>query len=135
MAITSSALGRPERDPALLAFIKCHLTSIARWNILRVLSEHPGYSWSVEEVAHQAHGSADATRRALEELADEGLVVRSDGLQGPTYALDGSEPTARVLVRLRLEAGRNQGLRRIIVARMLEAYGPAVTPLRAGTIN
>lgn len=43
MATTSSALGRPERDPALLAFIKCHLTSITRWNILRVLSEDPGY--------------------------------------------------------------------------------------------
>jgi hypothetical protein len=135
MATTSRALGQPERDPALLAFIKCHLTSIARWNILRVLSEAPGYPWSVDEVAHQAHGSGDATRRSLDELADEGLVARSDGPQGPTYALDASRPTARVLARLQLEAGRNQGLRRIIVARMLEGASPAVAPLRVGTTS
>jgi hypothetical protein len=125
MATMEGVLGRPERDPALLAFIKCHLTSITRWNILRVLSEDPGYQWPVDEVAHQAHGSGDATHRSLEELADEGLVKRCDGPYGPTYVLDGSEPTARVLSRLQIEAGRNQGLRRIIVARMLE-----VSPLQ-----
>jgi DNA-binding MarR family transcriptional regulator len=124
MAIMSAVLGQPERDPALLAFIKCHLTSMARWNILRVLSEDPGYHWSVDEVARQAHGSGDITRRSLEELADEGLVERYAGPLGPTYTLDGSEPTARVLVRLQIEAGRNQGLRQIIVARMLEGGSP-----------
>src|SRR5690349_3747573 len=37
-----------ECDPALLAFIKCHLTSMARWNILRVLGEDPGYHWPLD---------------------------------------------------------------------------------------
>jgi hypothetical protein len=128
MVTLRGVLGQAERDPALLAFIKCHLTSIARWNILRVLSEDPGYQWSADEVARQAHGSGDATRRSLEALADEGLVARSDGPQGPSYALDGSEPTARVLARLQLEAGRNQGLRRIIVARMLAGDGESKEP-------
>ena len=54
MATMRGALGQPERDQALLAFIKCHLTSMTRWNILRVLSQDPGYRWSVDEVARQA---------------------------------------------------------------------------------
>jgi len=129
-------LGHPEIDPALLAFIKCHLTSIARWNILRVLSEDPGCQWSVDEVARQAHGSGDATRGSLEELADEGLVERYDvGPGGPTYALNGAEPTTRVLARLQIEAARNQGLRQIIVARMLESGGVAAAPLHGGATN
>jgi hypothetical protein len=135
MAIMSGVLGRPERDPALLAFIKCHLTSIARWNILRVLSEDPGYHWSVDEVARLAHGSSDGTRKSLEELVTEGVVERSDGPNGPSYALDGAEPTARVLARLRIEAGRSPGLRQIIVARMLEARGSSVSPLHGLTTN
>ena len=87
MATMSAALGHPERDPALLAFIKCHLTSMTRWNILRVLSQDPGYHWSVDEVARQAHGSGDGTRSSLEELAAEGLVERYDGPDGPSYVV------------------------------------------------
>ena len=125
MAITSRALGRPEHDPALLAFIKCHLTSMARWNILRVLSQEPDYRWSVDDVACQVHASSDATRDALDELAGEGLLERYAGPLGPSYALDGTDPTARVLARLQIEAGRSPVLRQIIVARMLEGRGPA----------
>ena len=39
MVILLTVLGRAECDPALLAFIKCHLTSVAHWDLLRVLSE------------------------------------------------------------------------------------------------
>jgi hypothetical protein len=135
MATMSGALGQPERDPALLAFIKCHLTSMTRWNILRVLSQDPGYHWSVDEVARQAHGSGAGTRRSLEELATEGLVERYDGPDGPSYALDGAGPTARVLARLQIEAGRNHGLRQIIVARMLEGGSAASSPLPRDATN
>ena len=122
-----------ERDPALLAFIKCHLTSMDRWNILRVLSEDPGYHWPPDEVAHLAQRAGDATRRSLEELATEGLVARHDGPEGPFYALEGTAPTARLLARLQVEAARNHRLRQIIVARMLEGRGSAASPLHGLT--
>ena len=93
MATLSRAPVRPEHDAALLAFIKCHLTSFARWNILRVLTEAPDYRWSASEVARRAHRSGDAAQRALDELVTEGVVHRDDGPGGPTYAVDGAEPT------------------------------------------
>ena len=92
MATMSSALRHPERDPALLAFIKCHMTSMTRWNVLRVLSQDPGYHWSVDEVARRAHGPGDGTRRSLEDLATEGLVERYDGPEGPPMPWMGPRP-------------------------------------------
>jgi hypothetical protein len=124
----SDAFGPAERDPALLAFIKCHLTSMSRWNILRVLSEEPGPPWCVDDIARQTHTVVDVARRSLDELTDEGVIERYDGPAGPAYALDGAEPTSRVLARLLTEVGRNQGLRRIIVARMLQRGGAATSP-------
>jgi hypothetical protein len=135
MVPMNGALGRPEHDPAFLAFIKCHLTSLARWNILRLLSEDPGYPWSVDELARQAYSSGAASGRLLDELVAEGLVERCDGSDGPTYILDGAEPTSRVLTRLLIEAGRDQGLRRIIVARMLAGEGLAASRPHGGTPN
>ena len=130
MAIMRGAFGRPEHDPVLLAFIKCHLTSMARWNALLALGEEPGHRWSVADVARRVHGSGEATRVLLDALAEEGLVARDDGPLGPSYALDGAEPTARALARLQIEAGRSPGLRRIMVARMLAGDGPAAAPAR-----
>ena len=40
IATLSDVLCRARCDPALLAFIKCHLTSMVRWNILRVLARY-----------------------------------------------------------------------------------------------
>jgi hypothetical protein len=124
-----------ERDPALLAFIKCHLTSMARWNILRVLSEDPGYQWRPDEVARLAHGPGDETHRSLEALADEGVLERHDGPDGPSYTLEGTEPTGRLVARLHIEAARNQGLRQIIVARMLEGGASPASPLHGQASN
>src|SRR4051812_22246649 len=124
-----AVVDRAEHDPALLAFIKCHLTSMARWNILRVLSEDPGYHWPPAAIARLALGAGDATHASLEALADEGVVERHDGPDGPSYALQGTEPTARLLARLHAEVTRSHGLRQIIVARMLEGGGPGASPL------
>ncbi len=130
MVTLSRALVRPEHDLALLAFIKCHLTSFTRWNLLRILTESPDYCWPVSEVAHQAHGSGEAARSTLEELVTEGLVQRHDGPAGPAYSLDGAEPTVRVLTRLLAEAGRSQELRQLIVTRILEHGGSGASSLR-----
>jgi hypothetical protein len=84
MATLSSVLDRPERDPALLAFVKCHVTSIAHWNVLRLLAEAPDGPWTDRSVARAARVSCSAARLALAELAAEGVIQCSDGVDGPT---------------------------------------------------
>ncbi len=132
MATMSGALGHPERDAPLLAFIDCHLTSIARWNIVRVLTESPEYGWTVSAMARAARATGEATWIALDEFAEEGLVRRRDGPDGRTYALEGTESTARVLARLLAGAQRDRELRQVIVARILK-HGRVAATLPVGT--
>jgi hypothetical protein len=127
MASSFSAYGRVERDPALLAFIKCHLTSFTRWNALRMLAERPGCWVDPRDVARAIHKPLDAVCAVLEDLARERLVQCQDGPTGPTYCLDPTEPTSRVVGRLIDEARRHQELRQIIVSRLV-TNGAIVAP-------
>ncbi len=33
--LSSAAVAQPELDPALIAFVKCHMTSFVKWDVLR----------------------------------------------------------------------------------------------------
>ena len=135
MVTMGGGFGRPERDPVLLAFINCHLTSIARWNTLRVLAESPGYAWTVGELARAARTTGDAARLALDEAAEEGLVERRDGADGPTYTLDLADPTYRVLARLLTAADRSEELRQLIVARIRDHGRGAASPVPVSALR
>ena len=128
----NAALGRVAHDPALLAFIKCHLTSVTRWNALRVLGHCPGRWSSASEIARAVHQPTDAVGCALEDLAAEAVVQRRGGRDGARYRLDPGAPSSRLLARLTEEVRRDPHLRRIIVARVVarEAVGalPAEWP-------
>ena len=114
-----SRLDRVGRDPALLAFIKCHVTSPTRWNALRVLAECPGDWRGAADVARAVDRPAESVRVTLRDLARERLIQQQRGTGGPAYRLDPAEPTSRVVARLVSEATRNPGLRRVIVAQLL----------------
>ena len=120
MVPLSSILERPAHDSALLEFIKCHVTSLVRWNVLRLLADDPDGPWTDRTVAHDVHVSCLAARLALAELAAEGVIRCSNGVDGPTYALDGTGPNGRLLARLLAAVASDQALRRVIVARILE---------------
>ena len=109
-----------EHDPALLAFVKCHVTSFLRWDLLRLLANH-GQCWTdVEEAAHDLHKPRSAIDVVLEELEGEGLVQARRSPHGATaYRMDPSEPSTRVVERLVEAATRSHELRQIIVARVL----------------
>lgn len=113
------AAGRTEHDPALLAFIKCHLTSFVRWDALRVLAETPGRWSDAADVARATHKPLAAVTAALEELSREELVERSDGPDGAVYRLEPLDPTCRVMTRLVDEARQSHELRQLIVARVV----------------
>ena len=112
-------LERHEHDPALLAFIKCHITSFTRWDALRVLAERTGQWIGANEVARLIHKPAESTKSALDDLERERLVRRRRSASGPTYRLDPADPTSRVVERLVEAARHDQELRQVIVARVL----------------
>ena len=109
----------PELDPALLAFVKCHITSFVKWDVLRSLSEGVGFWTESSALARELHRPIEKVRQALDELSHEGLVERSGTQDEPVYRLRDGEPTTVVVTRLMTRATRSQELRRIVVAHIL----------------
>ena len=84
--------GMEQLDPALLAFIKCHVTSPLKWEVLRVLAD----------------------------LVLDGVVeiVPAAAADEVSYRLASDEPTSVVLHRLIDAATHSQQLRGIIAAHL-----------------
>ncbi len=105
--------GHEQVDPALLAFVKCHVTSALKWEVLRVLAAQDGTWLSGEQLARAVHKTPSELASALRELCSEGVVEEGEG-----YRLPPSEPSSVVLRRLIETATHSQDLRSIIVANL-----------------
>jgi hypothetical protein len=117
-------------DPALLAFVKCHVTSPLKWETLRILATQEGAWFSVEQLARVTHKQPGELNATLSELVAEGVVDALDG-DMPSYRL--SEPTAVVLRRLIDVTTHSQELRAIIAAYLQHSRlsGPATASAAA----
>jgi hypothetical protein len=109
----------PELDPAVLAFVKCHITSFAKWDVLRSLSEHIGFWLEPATLARELNRPADRVAEAMDELVNEGIVETIGAGDDRLYRLSDGEPTTVVVSRLMTRATRSQELRRIVVAHIL----------------
>lgn len=107
-------------DPALLAFIKCHVTSAARWEVLRLLAGRNGEWLSTQELARHAQVRAHELTAALTNLVEDGLVECREASAPATavYRLPVGEPTSIVLQRLIQTATHSQDWRAIIAAHL-----------------
>jgi DNA-binding transcriptional ArsR family regulator len=111
----------PSADPALLAFVKCHLSSVARWDVLRTLEPLKGSWVSPESLARQLHKPVSTIRDALDELLDEEIVEMEREADGARcYRLNPDDPTTRVIERLIAASTRDQTLRQLLVARIVQ---------------
>ena len=110
-----------ELDPALLAFIKWHVTTPLKWEALWYLADREGRWLAVGDVCHGLHVSPDDAQRALADLAQEGVLEERDGdrLTAPTYRLPTHEPSTVVLHRLIQAATRSQDVRSIVAAQLM----------------
>jgi hypothetical protein len=108
-----------ELDPALLAFVKCHITSFVKWDVLRSLSDGVGFWTDPSLLAHELNRPVEKVRDALNELSQEGIVEMSGTRDEPVYRMSDGEPTTVVVNRLMTRATRSQELRRIVVAHIL----------------
>jgi hypothetical protein len=118
---STSGSDSAESDPALLAFVKCHITSLTRWEVLRVLASQNGEWLASDELVHRTHRHVQEVIQALMELTSDGLV---ESLAAVTpddqvrYRLTVDEPSSVVLKRLIDAATHSQELRAIIAAQL-----------------
>jgi len=110
-----------ELDPALLAFVKCHITSFVKWDILRALAEQVGFWTEPSVLARHMGKPVSKISEALDELVYEGIVEVSGPPGARLYRLREGEPTTVVLNRLIAKVTRSQELRRIVVTHILQA--------------
>jgi DNA-binding IclR family transcriptional regulator len=103
-------------DPALLAFVKCHITSPAKWEVLRVLASHDGAWVGADQFARATHRPPPEIARALQELVADDVVESTP--DKVSYRLPADEPTSVVLRRLFESATHSQELRAIIAAHL-----------------
>ena len=102
--------GLEQLDPALLAFVKCHVTSPVKWEVLRILASQDGAWIRADQLARQSHRPALELTRAIGDLASDGVVevVPAAAPDDVSYRLPADEPTSVVLHRL-IEAATNEG--------------------------
>ena len=112
--------GMEQLDPALLAFVKCHVTSPVKWEVLRVMASQDGAWTRAELLARRCHRQRQEISQPLVELVADGVleVVVSAAPDDVSYRLAADEPTSVVLHRLIDAATHSQQLRAIIAAHM-----------------
>ena len=132
---STSGLVPSEPDPALLAFVKCHITSLAKWEVLRVLASQDGAWVPADRLIRNTHRHLSEVVEAVAELVSDGLVevlaatTPDDQIR---YRLPVDEPTSVVLKRLIDSATHSQELRAIIAAH-LQHLRQQAQDLRAST--
>ncbi len=117
----SAGLDPADPDPALLAFVKCHVTSPAKWEVLRVLAGQNGAWIRVDQLTRGTHRPTQEVATALDELVADSVVdLRSAATseECASYRLPADEPTTVVLRRLIDAATHSQELRAIIAAHL-----------------
>jgi MarR family len=112
--------GKEQLDPALLAFVKCHVTSPVKWELLRVLEGQDGAWTRADQLARRCHRQRQEISQPLAELVADGVleVVLSAAPDDVSYRLAADEPTSVVLHRLIEATTHSQEMRAIIAAHM-----------------
>ena len=112
--------GLEQLDPALLAFVKCHVTSPVKWEVLRLLASQDGAWVRVDHLARSTHRPRADIALAIGELAADGVVevLATPAPDDVSYRLPANEPTSVVLRRLIHAATHSQELRGIIAAHL-----------------
>jgi len=112
--------GLEQLDPAMLAFVKCHVTSAVKWEVLRILASQDGGWVRADQLARTSHRPPDALSQAIADLAADGVVeiLESATPADVSYRLSADEPTSVVLHRLIESAMHSLELRAIIAAHL-----------------
>jgi hypothetical protein len=80
-------------EPALLDFIKTHLNSFIKWDLLKLFNKNRNIVDTAENIAKYTGRTVAVIEQELEELVESGLMVKR-GLDGASiYSLGSDEST------------------------------------------
>ena len=111
-----------EMDHRVLNFIKRHVTSFTRWDVIRFCCENIETQDTAENLARDVGRTVDVIQQELEELVAEG-IFQSTTLQGQTVYSLADQPETRQVIANLVEAARDRIFRMKMVYHVLRAGG------------
>lgn len=109
-------------DPDVLRFIKKHVRSFTRWDVLRFLFHNPGTWDTATNLAGYVGRQAEQMENEVIQMAKEGLLRRDEQVPEPVYALTADTETLTLVERL-VSAARDRTFRMKLVYHILQAGG------------
>ena len=127
MVVVDDGYGRPTAgasptlDPALVAFVKCHVTSFAAWNVLRACAERVDCWIGPAKLARELNRPSAEVRASLDDLCRHGILEAAGSADDAVFRLPEGQPSSVVIGRLVDQVTRSEPLRQIVVARIARA--------------
>jgi hypothetical protein len=111
-----------EMDPRVLEFIKQHVTTFTRWDMLKFLYENPNTQDTANNLARYVGRSPDVISQEAQEMAEEGIFRAVTQGRHTVYLLT-DDPDVRRLIANLVEAARDRSFRMKLVYHILRAGG------------
>jgi hypothetical protein len=111
-----------EMDPSVLTFIREHISSFTRWDVIRFLHENPNTEDTAENIARFVGRAADVIVEEAREMAEEG-ILQAETTAGQTIYRLTSDAQMRQLIGDLVEAARDRTFRMKLVYHILRAGG------------
>jgi hypothetical protein len=111
-----------EMDPRVLSFIRHHVTTFTRWDMIRFFHENPHTQDTAENLARYVGRSPELIQQEVQEMVAEGILRTFSRGQHTVYLLT-DEADTRQLIRDLVEAARDRSFRMKLVYHILRAGG------------
>ena len=99
-----------DMDPRLLEFLKTKVDSFVKWDLIRFFHENPYTTDTAANIARYAGRSPDKIRDDLADLADSGVLEKSQLREMTVYSLT-ADPEIRKLLETFVEASADRQFR------------------------
>ncbi len=111
-----------EMESEVLAFIKKHVVSFARWDLIKFFHENPNTQDTAENLARYIGRRVEKVAEELGPMVAEGILSRSSQGGHSVYSLTREASTLAIIGRL-VEASRDRTFRMKLVYHILRAGG------------
>jgi hypothetical protein len=111
-----------EMDPRMLGFIKQHITTFTRWDVIKFLHNNPNTQDTAERLAQYVGRSVDVIQQESEALVTEGIFRSARKGTHTVYTLGGDQDIRQIIAYL-VEAAHDRTFRMKLVYHILRAGG------------